>query len=127
MSGHVDCGALVRSIPSVFAGAPPIRIYADGCTAYGPYPSNEAVDRGMHVAMNTYETVAAGEGIYIEHDDDDRISQVDVIGANHRRLIVRDTDEGLYVGGCVISNPAVARVLAEVIADWARTQLGERS
>lgn len=34
--------AVVRENPSAFAGAKPVRTYADGCQSYGPYQGEDA-------------------------------------------------------------------------------------
>lgn len=42
-------------------------------------------------------------------------AELDIVGANGRRLIVRWVPEGVYVGGCLITDPAAAEKLAEWI------------
>jgi hypothetical protein len=43
------------------------------------------------------------------------VSQIDIVGANGRRLIARWTPEGVYVGGCLISDADHADALASFI------------
>lgn len=55
---------------------------------------------------HTYQTPQV-PGAYVTHPD-----QLDIVGVNGRRLIVRWVDEGVYVGGCLITDPFVAERLA---------------
>lgn len=65
----------------------------------------------VHAALNTYE-VASGVPEQIAHPGPETIS---VIGANRRRLIVRRDADGLWVGGCLITDREVAEGLAAFI------------
>lgn len=65
----------------------------------------------VHAALNTYE-VASGVPEQIAHPGPEMIS---VIGANRRRLIVRRDADGLWVGGCLITDREVAEGLAAFI------------
>jgi hypothetical protein len=68
----------------------------------------------IHAALNTYETPEGAEpGFWIDG------AQADLIGANGRRLIARETEDGMYVGGCLIKSTADARELAAFLTDWA--------
>jgi hypothetical protein len=67
-----------------------------------------------HAALNTYEAPAGTEPGFTLAGP-----QADLIGANGRRLIGRETDEGLYVGGCLIKSTTDARELAAFLIDWA--------
>lgn len=58
---------------------------------------------------HTYET-AELPGAYVTHPD-----QLDIVGANGRRLILRWVDDGVYVGGCLITDPGVADKLATMV------------
>jgi hypothetical protein len=65
----------------------------------------------VHAALNTYE-VAAGVDPGVE---DLTPSMLLVVGANHRRLVVRWQDEGVWVGGCLIAAREDAEALAAFI------------
>ncbi len=65
----------------------------------------------VHAALNSYETPGTPEGAY-EVD----VATMAVVGANGRRLIVRWQDEGVWIGGCLITDPAVAETLAVFVA-----------
>lgn len=73
-----------------------------------PAASAESLD--VHAALNTYEVAPdVPEGVAEEP------STLVIVGANHRRLIVRWTDEGVWVGGCLVTDEAVADRLAAFI------------
>jgi hypothetical protein len=64
---------------------------------------------GIEQHLNTYADKRA-EGLYAEGD-----RQASLVGADHRRIIVRDAAEGLYVGGVRITDEAVATGLVDEI------------
>lgn len=55
----------------------------------------------VHEALNTYEESGLPAGAY-EIDLNTRA----IVGANGRRLIIRRDHEGLWIGGCLISQEA---------------------
>lgn len=65
---------------------------------------------GAQADENTYVTTEP-QGAY----GNGHPAQQDIVGANGRRLILRWTDEGVYVGGCLITDQAVAESLARFI------------
>lgn len=96
---------VVEESPSVFAGAAPVRTYADGCQSYGPY-AGEAAQAAEHTYQTDLPQGAYGNG---------HPAQQDIVGANGRRLILRWVPEGVYVGGCLITDREVAASLARFI------------
>ncbi len=71
------------------------------------------VDRELtvHAALNTYEvstgTLPGAESV--------TSSLFVVVGANHRRLLARWQDDGVWVGGCLIADREAAQALSAFI------------
>jgi hypothetical protein len=68
----------------------------------------------VHAALNTYEVEPdVAPGVY-RNDP-----QVSVIGENRRRLIVQRMPDGVWIGGCKVTDPDQLLELANVLAFWA--------
>jgi len=65
----------------------------------------------VHQALNTYEVAADVPQTY----EDVTPHMALVIGANHRKLIARWDTDGLWLGGCLITDRGVAEKLASFI------------
>jgi hypothetical protein len=78
------------------------------------YAAASAEGLDIHAALNTYETLPYAEPGFTLSGP-----QADLIGVNRRRLITRETEDGLWVGGCLIKSTADARELAAFLTDWA--------
>lgn len=67
----------------------------------------------VHAALNTYEVSDRPQGITFGGTG--RVEVSEVVGANGRRLLLRDADDGIWIGGCLITDPFVlARLGAEL-------------
>jgi hypothetical protein len=68
-------------------------------------------DLDIHAALNTYESPDRPAGFTAPAP-----GQAEVVGANGRRLLVRRMPEGLWIGGCLISDPVVLADLASFVS-----------
>lgn len=77
-------------------------------------PAARAEGLDVHAALNTYEVEPdAVPGVY-RNDP-----QVSVVGENRRRLIVQRMPDGVWIGGCKVTDPDQLLELANVLAFWA--------
>lgn len=58
--------------------------------------------------LNSYET-GLTQGVY------DHGAMLSVVGANGRRLLIRDDADGVYVGGVLITEPVVLAAVAGLL------------
>ena len=79
--------------------------------APAPDLSSTATALDVHQALNTYEVAADVPQTY----EDVTPHMALVIGANHRKLIARWDTDGLWLGGCLITDRGVAEKLASFI------------
>lgn len=63
----------------------------------------------IHAALNTYETTDRAPGVY---DDGGMRS---VVGANRRRLIIKEQLGGVWIGGCKVESGDDLRKLAALL------------
>jgi hypothetical protein len=81
----------------------------------------------VHAALNTYETPDRDPGVY---GDAGPLAmhgpfgtETSVVGANGRRLIVREVAGNTWIGGCEIADPRDLRILiARLLADAYRME-----
>lgn len=88
---------------------------SDGCDPAGPLgaaiPAPDVADEVVNQqAEHTYRADLP-EGAY----GNGHPAQQDIVGANGRRLILRWVPEGVYVGGCLITDREVAESLVRFI------------
>lgn len=85
-------------------------LYQVAAAVIGSAAAAQVVDPVMtgQAATHTYETSAVPGATETPH-------QLDVVGANGRRLIMRWVPEGVWVGGCLITDQDVAGKLAAFI------------
>lgn len=68
----------------------------------------------VHAALNTYEVEPdATPGVY---RNDPHVS---VVGENRRRLILQRMADGVWIGGCKVTDPDQLLEIANVLAFWA--------
>lgn len=98
-NGHGECA-------DRFGEKPPYRRHDSDCQP-GAGPDHEG---DCQAAQHTY--VAPGTetpGVFTHgvlcREDETVWRCLDVVGANRRRLLVRDDADGAYVGGCLIADP----------------------
>ncbi len=81
----------------------------------------------IHAALNTYETPDRAPGVYGERGLSEMWGpfgvETSAVGANGRRLIVREVGGSTWIGGCEIADPRDLRILiARLLADAARME-----
>lgn len=105
----VEPGAAVRSrrFPGRDASLMQIAAAVVGSAAAAQVIQAGARDEEMETQMDQHTYLTQAEPGVTEAAD-----QLDVVGANRRRLIARWTKEGVYVGGCLIADRADAEYLA---------------
>lgn len=83
--------------------------------AFGVIPAPASVaDLDVHAALNTYEVLPdAKPGVYLNYP------QVSVVGENRRRLIMQRMADGVWIGGCKVTDPDDLLEIANVLAFWA--------
>lgn len=88
-----------------------------GRPARPEWPAASAEGLDVHAALNTYEVA-----LDVPEGAAEELNTLAIVGANHRRLIARWTSAGVWVGGCLITDEAVADRLAAFITREDETQ-----
>jgi hypothetical protein len=70
-------------------------------------------DLDLHMALNTYESPGVPPTVVAVP------MGLDVVGANNRRLLVRQFDEGVWIGGCLISDRGDLEMLVSYLSSRA--------
>lgn len=70
-------------------------------------------DLDLHMALNTYESPGVPPTVVAVP------MGLDVVGANNRRLLVRQFDEGVWIGGCLISDRGHLEMLISYLSSRA--------
>jgi len=81
-----------------------------------PVPVDRAArstDLDLHMALNTYESPGVPPAVVAVP------MGLDVVGANNRRLLVRQFDEGVWIGGCLISDRGNMEMLISYLSSRA--------